>query len=116
VPKRLVIVESPAKARTIAGYLGPDFIVESSVGHIRDLPDSAAEIPEQYKGESWARLGVDVEHEFEPLYVVDPDKKKTVAQLKKHLADADELLLATDCTRPADSRGMTFFHSPGETS
>ncbi len=103
MPKRLVIVESPAKARTIAGYLGPDFIVESSVGHIRDLPDSAAEIPEQYKGESWARLGVDVEHEFEPLYVVDPDKKKTVAQLKKHLADADELLLATDEDREGEA-------------
>src|SRR5690349_23444397 len=101
--KRLVIVESPAKARTIAGYLGPDFVVESSVGHIRDLPDSAAEIPEKYKGESWARLGVDVEHGFEPLYVVDPDKKKTVAQLRKHLADADELLLATDEDREGEA-------------
>jgi DNA topoisomerase-1 len=103
VPKRLVIVESPAKARTIAGYLGPDFVVESSVGHIRDLPDSAAEIPERYKGQSWARLGVDVEHGFEPLYVVDPDKKKTVAQLRKHLADADELLLATDEDREGEA-------------
>jgi DNA topoisomerase-1 len=103
VPKRLVIVESPAKARTIAGYLGPDFVVESSVGHIRDLPDSAAEIPERYKGESWARLGVDVEHGFEPLYVVDPDKKKTVAQLRKELADADELLLATDEDREGEA-------------
>ena len=101
--KRLVIVESPAKARTIAGYLGPDFVVESSVGHIRDLPDSAAEIPERYKGESWARLGVDVEHDFEPLYVVDPDKKKTVAQLKKQLAGADELLLATDEDREGEA-------------
>jgi DNA topoisomerase I len=101
--KRLVIVESPAKARTIAGYLGPDFVVESSVGHIRDLPDSAAEIPERYKGEPWARLGVDVEHDFEPLYVVDPDKKKTVAQLKKQLADADELLLATDEDREGEA-------------
>jgi DNA topoisomerase-1 len=101
--KRLVIVESPAKARTIAGYLGPDFIVESSVGHIRDLPDSAAEIPEKYKGESWARLGVDVEHGFEPLYVVDPDKKKTVAQLRKQLADADERLLATDEDREGEA-------------
>jgi DNA topoisomerase-1 len=99
----LVIVESPAKARTIAGYLGPEFVVESSVGHIRDLPDSAAEIPEKYKGESWARLGVDVEHEFEPLYVVDPDKKKTVAQLRKQLADADELLLATDEDREGEA-------------
>ncbi len=103
MPKRLVIVESPAKARTIAGYLGPEFIVESSVGHIRDLPDSAAEIPEQYKGEAWARLGVDVEHGFEPLYVVDPDKKKTVAQLRKQLADADELLLATDEDREGEA-------------
>jgi DNA topoisomerase I len=103
VPKRLVIVESPAKARTIAGYLGPDFVVESSVGHIRDLPDSAAEIPEKYKGEPWARLGVDVEHGFEPLYVVDPDKKKTVAQLRKQLADADELLLATDEDREGEA-------------
>src|SRR5262245_6798820 len=101
--KRLVIVESPAKARTIAGYLGPDFVVESSVGHIRDLPDSAAEIPEKYKGESWARLGVNVEHGFEPLYVVDPDKKKTVAQLRKQLADADELLLATDEDREGEA-------------
>ncbi|HEY2742712.1 MAG TPA: type I DNA topoisomerase [Gaiellaceae bacterium] len=101
--KRLVIVESPAKARTISGYLGPDFVVESSVGHIRDLPDSAAEIPEKYKGESWARLGVDVEHGFEPLYVVDPDKKKTVAQLKKQLAGADELLLATDEDREGEA-------------
>jgi DNA topoisomerase I len=103
MPKRLVIVESPAKARTISGYLGPDFVVESSVGHIRDLPDSAAEIPEKYKGESWARLGVDVEHGFEPLYVVDPDKKKTVAQLKKQLAGADELLLATDEDREGEA-------------
>jgi len=103
MPKRLVIVESPAKARTIAGYLGPEFVVESSVGHIRDLPDSAAEIPERYKGEAWARLGVDVEHGFEPLYVVDPDKKKTVAQLRKELADADELLLATDEDREGEA-------------
>src|SRR5436305_5777537 len=90
--RRLVIVESPAKARTIAGYLGPDFVVESSIGHIRDLPDSAAEIPEEFKGESWARLGVNVEQGFEPLYVVDSDKKKKVAELKKELKDADELL------------------------
>jgi len=103
VSKRLVIVESPAKAKTIAGYLGPDFEVESSVGHIRDLPDSAAEIPEKYKGEPWARLGVDVEHGFEPLYVVDPDKKKKVAELRKKLAGADELLLATDEDREGEA-------------
>jgi DNA topoisomerase I len=101
--KRLVIVESPAKARTISGYLGPDFVVESSVGHIRDLPDSAAEVPEKYKSEPWARLGVDVEHGFEPLYVVDSDKKKTVAQLKRQLAGADELLLATDEDREGEA-------------
>ena len=103
MPKRLVIVESPAKARTIAGYLGPDFVVESSIGHIRDLPDSAAEIPEALKGEAWARLGVNVEQDFEPLYVVDADKKKKVAELKKLLAGADELLLATDEDREGEA-------------
>jgi DNA topoisomerase-1 len=101
--KRLVIVESPAKAKTIAGYLGKDFVVESSVGHIRDLPDSAAAIPEQYKGEPWARLGVDVERDFEPLYVVDPDKRKKVSELRKLLADSDELLLATDEDREGEA-------------
>jgi DNA topoisomerase-1 len=103
VSKRLVIVESPAKAKTIAGYLGDDFVVESSVGHIRDLPDSAAEIPEEYKGEAWARLGVDVDHDFEPLYVVDPDKKKKVSELRKLLAGSDELLLATDEDREGEA-------------
>jgi DNA topoisomerase-1 len=83
--KRLVIVESPAKARTIKGYLGDDFVVESSVGHIRDLPERAADIPEEYKKEKWARLGVNVEDEFRPLYIIDPDKKKRVSELKKLL-------------------------------
>ena len=101
--KRLVIVESPAKAKTIAGYLGKDFVVESSVGHIRDLPERAADIPEEYKKQSWARLGVDVEHEFEPLYIVDPDKRKKVSELKKLLADSDELLLATDEDREGEA-------------
>jgi DNA topoisomerase-1 len=101
--KRLVIVESPAKAKTIAGYLGKDFVVESSVGHIRDLPDSAAAIPEEYKREPWARLGVDVDRDFEPLYVVDPDKKKKVSELRKLLADSDELLLATDEDREGEA-------------
>jgi DNA topoisomerase-1 len=101
--KRLVIVESPAKAKTIAGYLGKDFVVESSVGHIRDLPDSAAEIPEQYKSERWARLGVDVEHDFEPLYVIDPDKRKKVSELRRLLAGSDELLLATDEDREGEA-------------
>ena len=101
--KRLVIVESPAKAKTIAGYLGDGFVVESSVGHIRDLPDSAAEIPEKLKGQAWARLGVDVEHDFEPLYIVDPDKRKKVGELRKLLADSDELLLATDEDREGEA-------------
>jgi DNA topoisomerase-1 len=101
--KRLVIVESPAKARTIKGYLGPEFEVESSVGHIRDLPERAADIPAKYKKEKWARLGVDVERDFQPLYVVDPDKKQRVADLKKHLKDADELLLATDEDREGEA-------------
>ncbi len=101
--KHLVIVESPAKARTIAGYLGPDFIVESSVGHIRDLPQRAADIPAEYKKEKWARLGVDVEDDFRPLYVVDADKKKKVSELKALLKDADELLLATDEDREGEA-------------
>ena len=101
--KRLVIVESPAKAKTIAGYLGKDFVVESSVGHIRDLPERAADIPAEYKKEKWSRLGVNVENDFEPLYVVDPDKKKKVSELKKLLKDADELLLATDEDREGEA-------------
>lgn len=101
--KRLVIVESPAKARTISAYLGDDFVVESSVGHIRDLPTSAKEIPDKFKKEPWARLGVDVEHDFEPLYVVDSDKKSKVSELRKHLAGAQELLLATDEDREGEA-------------
>ena len=101
--RRLVIVESPAKARTIAGYLGPDYVVESSIGHIRDLPSSSAEIPAEHKKEPWARLGVDVEHGFEPLYVVNADKKQQVAKLKAALRDADELLLATDEDREGEA-------------
>ena len=98
-----MIVESPAKAKTIAGYLGDGYIVESSIGHIRDLPNSASEIPAALKGEAWARLGVDVDHEFEPLYVVDSRKKKVVADLKAKLKDADELLLATDEDREGEA-------------
>jgi DNA topoisomerase-1 len=101
--KKLVIVESPAKAKTIAGYLGPEFDVESSVGHIRDLPQNAAEIPAKYKSESWARLGVDVDNDFQPLYVVDSRKKKVVADLKAKLKQADELLLATDEDREGEA-------------
>ncbi|HET9234782.1 MAG TPA: DNA topoisomerase, partial [Candidatus Eisenbacteria bacterium] len=103
MPKRLVIVESPAKARTIARYLGHDFTVDSSIGHIRDLPDSAAQIPAHLKKEPWARLGVNVENDFEPLYVVPADKKKKVGELKKILQEADELLLATDEDREGEA-------------
>ena len=153
---RLVIVESPSKAKTISGFLGDGYIVESSVGHIRDLPRGAADVPVKYKGEPWARLGVNTENGFEPLYVISPEKRAQVAKLKSLLVGADELylatdedregeaiawhlletlkpkvpvrkairsrsrctmiLVATDCTRPADSFGITFFHSTGETS
>jgi DNA topoisomerase I len=100
---RLVIVESPAKAKTIAGYLGRGYVVESSIGHIRDLPGSAAEVPAKYKGEAWAKLGVNVDHDFEPLYIVNSDKKQQVAKLKKLLAEADELYLATDEDREGEA-------------
>src|SRR5438034_3610446 len=99
---RLVIVESPAKARTIAGYLGGEFAVESSIGHVRDLPDRASDVPEA-KRKRFGALGVDVEHAFEPFYVVDQDKKKIVNALKKRLTDADELLLATDEDREGEA-------------
>ena len=100
---KLVIVESPSKARTIAGYLGNGYVVESSVGHIRDMPDRAAEIPAKYRTEPWARLGVNVDDNFEPLYVVHSDKKQQVAKLKSLLKDADELLLATDEDREGEA-------------
>jgi DNA topoisomerase-1 len=100
---KLVIVESPAKAKTIAGYLGKDFVVESSIGHVRDLPHNASEIPAKYKSESWSRLGVDVDNDFQPLYVVDSRKKKVVSDLKAKLKNADELLLATDEDREGEA-------------
>ena len=101
--KKLVIVESPAKAKTIAGYLGHDYVVESSIGHIRDLPTSASEIPARVKDKPWARLGVNVDEDFEPVYVVDARKKKVVADLKAKLRSADELLLATDEDREGEA-------------
>jgi DNA topoisomerase-1 len=103
VSKALVIVESPAKARTIGGLLGPDFIVESSVGHIRDLPRGADEVPAAYKGEAWARLGVDVDNGFKPLYVVSGAKKSVVANLKRLLKTVDEVYLATDEDREGEA-------------
>jgi len=101
--KPLVIVESPAKARTIAALLGPQFVVESSVGHIRDLPRRAGEVPAAYKGEDWARLGVDVDNGFKPLYVVAAEKKDVVSRLKSLLKQASELYLATDEDREGES-------------
>ncbi|HYB45920.1 MAG TPA: type I DNA topoisomerase, partial [Streptosporangiaceae bacterium] len=98
-----MIVESPSKARTIAGYLGKDYVVESSVGHIRDMPDRAAEIPAKYRGEPWARLGVNVDDNFEALYVVHSDKRQQVSKLRSLLKDADELLLATDEDREGEA-------------
>ncbi|MFB7666844.1 type I DNA topoisomerase [Kitasatospora sp. NPDC056138] len=100
--KRLVIVESPAKAKTIKGYLGPGYVVEASVGHIRDLPGTAAEVPDKYTGEV-RRLGVDVEHDFAPIYVVNADKKSQVTKLKSLLAESDELFLATDEDREGEA-------------
>ena len=100
---RLVIVESPAKARTIAGYLGNGYVVESSIGHIRDMPDRAAEIPEKFRAQPWARLGVDVDNDFKALYVVPADKKQQVSKLKSLLKDADELYLATDEDREGEA-------------
>ena len=99
----LVIVESPAKARTISGFLGAGYVVESSIGHIRDLPRNAADVPASHKGESWARLGVDTEHDFKPLYIVPKEKKQQITKLKKLLKSADELLLATDEDREGES-------------
>jgi DNA topoisomerase-1 len=101
--RRLVIVESPTKARKIAGYLGANYIVESSRGHIRDLPRNAADVPAKYKSEPWARLGVNVEDNFEPLYIISPDKKATVTELKGLLKDVDELYLATDGDREGEA-------------
>jgi DNA topoisomerase-1 len=100
---KLVVVESPTKARTISQYLGSGFVVESSIGHIRDLPRNAADVPESVKGEPWARLGVDTENDFKTLYVVPSDKKKQVKALKALLKDADELYLATDEDREGES-------------
>ncbi|MEA5552624.1 type I DNA topoisomerase [Anabaena cylindrica UHCC 0172] len=99
----LVIVESPTKARTIRNYLPKDYRVEASMGHVRDLPQSASEIPAAVKGEKWAQLGVNIEADFEPVYVVPKDKKKIVTQLKEALKGVDELILATDEDREGES-------------
>ncbi|SDX70353.1 DNA topoisomerase-1 [Modestobacter sp. DSM 44400] len=101
--KPLVIVESPTKATKIAGYLGADYVVEASVGHIRDLPRNAADVPAAHKGESWARLGVDVDNGFSPLYVVSPDRRQQVTRLKQLVKDASEIYLATDEDREGEA-------------
>jgi len=98
-----VIVESPTKARKLAGYLGSRYIVESSRGHIRDLPRAAADVPAKFKSEPWARLGVNVDADFEPLYIISPEKKSTVSELKGLLKDVDELYLATDGDREGEA-------------
>jgi DNA topoisomerase-1 len=100
---RLVIVESPSKAKTIAGYLGPDYFVEASFGHVRDLPRNAADVPAKYKGEAWARLGVDVDNGFHALYVVSPDRKQQIAKLIKLAKEVDEIFLATDEDREGEA-------------
>jgi DNA topoisomerase-1 len=103
VSQPLVIVESPAKAKTIAGYLGDEYVVESSIGHVRDLPRTAAEVPKSHKSEKWARLGIDVENDFKPLYVVSKDKKDHVKKLRSLMKDASELVLATDEDREGEA-------------
>ncbi len=101
----LVVVESPAKAKTLARFLGSEYRVEASYGHIRDLPGSASQIPARHKGEPWARLGVNVDHKFDPIYVISADRKKHIQTLKKALVGADELILATDEDREGESIG-----------
>jgi DNA topoisomerase-1 len=98
-----VIVESPTKAKTLKRLLGKDFVVESSVGHVRDLPANAAEIPAKFKKEPWARLGIHIEERFKPLYVVSTDKKKRISELKKLAKEVDEILLATDEDREGEA-------------
>ena len=101
--KPLVIVESPAKARTLARFLGDQFRVEASVGHVRDLPENASEVPDEIKKESWGRIGVDVDHGFKPYYVVSSDRKSRIRELKAAVKDAPEVLLATDPDREGES-------------
>lgn len=101
--KTLVVVESPTKAKTIRKFLPKDYVVESCMGHIRDLPQSAKDIPDKYKKEAWSRLGVNVDNKFDPIYCVPKNKTKIVTQLKNLVKDADELILATDEDREGES-------------
>jgi DNA topoisomerase-1 len=106
---KLVIVESPTKAKTLRKYLGKNYVIEASMGHIRDLPQTAADIPKEVKKEEWSKLGVNVEQDFEPIYVIPKDKVKIVNDLKKKLKDADELYLATDEDREGESISWHLF-------
>jgi DNA topoisomerase-1 len=103
VPTALVIVESPAKAKTIAGYLGSEYVVESSIGHVRDLPKNAADVPAAYKHESWARLGIDVDNDFKPLYVISANRKDQIKKLRSLVKEVDEIYLATDEDREGEA-------------
>ena len=101
--RALVIVESPAKARTISKFLGPGYVIEASIGHVRDLPQGAKQIPAEFKGEDWAYLGVNVNKDFDPVYIIPPGKTQQVRKLKGLLKDADELFLATDEDREGEA-------------
>src|SRR6185295_1158853 len=101
--KSLVIVESPAKARTISQFLGRNYVIEASIGHVRDLPKGAKQIPAQYKGEDWAYLGVNVHDNFTPVYIIPPGKTEQVRKLKGLVKDAKELFLATDEDREGEA-------------
>src|SRR5688500_13815575 len=101
--KPLVIVESPAKAKTIGRLLGSGYLIEASIGHVRDLPSSAAEIPDALRGEAWSRIGIDVEHDYKPLYVVPRAKREQIRKLKALLKEANHLFLATDEDREGES-------------
>src|SRR4051812_7174223 len=107
--KPLVIVESPAKARTIAKFLGSGYEVEASIGHVRDLPSNASEIPPSVKAEPWSRLGVDVDHGFTPLYVVPAEKRAKIRELKAKLKNASVLYLATDEDREGEAISWHLF-------
>ncbi|MBI2433335.1 MAG: type I DNA topoisomerase [Candidatus Hydrogenedentes bacterium] len=106
---KLVIVESPAKAKTISKFLGKDYDVVASYGHVRDLPSSADEVPESIKSKPWARMAVDVEHDFKPYYVVTKDSKKQMAELRRRVKGADEVVLATDEDREGESISWHLF-------
>src|ERR1700740_2040363 len=101
--KTLVIVESPAKARTLSRFLGDRYRVEASYGHVRDLPDSADEVPEEIRKKKWGRLGVDTDGDFTPYYVVPPDKRKNIQDLKAAMKTASSVMLATDPDREGES-------------